>query len=157
MNRREQKSVLRRYRQERYLMNPTEEKSPWRRLVSFLSGLFEPLPDDLQGDKVLGEPIIQDFPNLWVDGQVSIDCIIRAAAGADLKNAFLQQQADSGVIGIASHCVGAVVVEINEYGLGLWWVPAQLADKSFLSPFGRTPAAPGAAEPAEDRGHDRHE
>ena len=120
------------------------------------SAMLDRLMDEIEDDRVGRGPIIHDFPELGVDGQVSIDCIIRTSAGANLENFAFKHQGNNGQAGVPSLCVGAVLVEVNQYGLSLRWQPAQELNTNFLSPFGLTPEGKMAAEPTEHWRDDRH-
>lgn len=116
-----------------------------RSVRRFFSGWLE----KFEQPDIYDNPVIHHFPDLGNDGQISIDCIIRASAGADFQNTLFHQQPDNRSTGITPLRVGSLHVEINEYGLGLIWQPGQVADQNFLSPFGRTPDSKDATGPAE--------
>ncbi len=99
-------------------------------------------------DCVADYPISHQFPDLGPDSQITIDCIIRPAARAYAKNALVHEEADSGLSGVGTTCLGAVLVELDEFGLRFRWQPGELAKDSFLSPFGRAPLNPKCAQPA---------
>lgn len=96
-------------------------------------------------------PLVHNFPNVGPDGQISIDCIVRPAARPFEDYLAVDKKLDGRVEGIAPKRVGALLVEIDEYGLRLTWKPAKLGDESFLSPFRCPPGGEPSAEPAKKR------
>lgn len=117
-------------------------------MFNWLKKLFN---DKGDGFGVGDLPVIHDFPNLGVDGQVTINCIVRTSPGAYGHVPRIDQQADGGVAGVGPTCVGALLVEVDEMGLSLRWQPRQAGEEVFPSPFGRPSAAPRFERPAADR------
>ena len=81
--------------------------------------------------------IVHNFPNIGMDGEVTMHCIIHASARPGPHYSPVNENPYAGVIGIPSHCVGAVFVESDEYGLRLHWKPFNVSENSVLSPFKR--------------------
>jgi hypothetical protein len=91
-----------------------------------------------------------NFPNLGPNGEITLCCVIHPSGGPHIPHAETGQDSYSGVSGVPSHCVAAVFIESDQYGLRLRWKPFNLSEQSFPSPFnshigGKSPAEPSQA------------
>lgn len=100
--------------------------------------------------EVRENPIIHYFPDVGHDGEIAIDCVITPCAGSDLYDPALLQERERIGKGVARQRVGAMVVELDKYGLHMRWKPGQSFDEGFLSPFSTPPSAEPAAEPPQE-------
>jgi len=98
-------------------------------------------------DCVADYPISHQFPDIGPDSQITIDCIIRPSARAYAKNALMREESDRGLAGVGTTCLGAVLVELDEFGLRFRWQPGEFEKDSFLSAFGRAPVNQKSAQP----------
>ena len=108
----------------------------------------------LMGEDVHNYPVIHHFPNMGSNGEVTVDCVICPAATSDGNYVFANQDSYGRGQRITPHCVGAVFVELDEYGLTLRWQPGEKLNNSFLSPFGSAPPTKQTTKPTEQGGHD---
>ena len=116
-------------------------------MIGWLKKMFLNVGD---GNSITDNPIIHHFPDVGFDGQVTIDCIVRAAPWTYNDKPRINQDTDGGVQGITPACVGAFLVEVDEYGLRFRWQPREKGDDVFLSPFGRPPFNPPRTKPTTD-------
>lgn len=116
-------------------------------MIDWLKKLFLNNGD---GRGVIEHPIIHQFPDVGLNGEVTIDCIVRTSARAYNQNTSTDQESNSGMPKIDPHCVGVVFVEVDEYGLRFRWQPRECADDVFLSPFGRPPFKPPRTHPTTE-------
>jgi len=98
-------------------------------------------------------PLFSQFPDLGPDGEVTIDCSIRPSRPLG-QDSGVDQDGYPRVDGVAPKRLGAVYVEIDQYGLRLCWQPYQAGDESFLSPFGRSAGAHSPPEPGAKNSDD---
>ena len=80
-------------------------------------------------------PPIHHIPNVGPNGQITIDCVIRATARPFGNNARTNQQAHGGAAGISPQRMGVVVVELDQYGLSLRWEPNEMSPQSLSGGF----------------------
>lgn len=99
-------------------------------------------------------PIWNQFPKVGPDGQVTIDCIIRAASYALTEHPSNDERFDSAITGVSSHCVGAMLVEVDQYGFRLRWKPVQKPETFFPRSLERSAKSPPTSEPCKDRPDD---
>ncbi len=86
-------------------------------------------------DKFDGNPIIHNFPDVGADGEITVNCIITPTSGPPCDDSLRNQNLNGGSVRITPYCVGAFIIEIDEYGLRFRWKPAKMLNDSFLSPF----------------------
>lgn len=96
--------------------------------------------DDFSG--VGHEPFRHYFPDVGLDGAVTINCIVTPSARAWGKNARAEELANGRVTGIEPKRVGAMVVELDEYGLTFRWESAEGGNELVRSPFSTGPSTP---------------
>jgi len=99
-------------------------------------------------------PCIHCFPNVGTDGHITVDCIIRPAPRPTPRNPSLYQDEHGRRTRVGSKCVGALIVEVSEYGLTLDWKPGEITDDRFLSPFHLPPGSETPNEPSKRGGDD---
>ena len=103
------------------------------------------------GSCINHNPIIHHFPNVGLDGQVTIDCIIRTAPRPYQDEPGIHQDTNGRVSGVCAACVCAFLVEVDEYCLRFRWQPREKGNDVFLPPFGRLPFNPPRTKPTTDR------
>ena len=99
-------------------------------------------------------PIVHHFPNVGVDGHITVDCIIRPAPRPTTRNPTLHQDAHGRRTRIGAKRVGVLIVEVDEYGLTLDWKPGEVTDDCFLSPFHLPAGGETTSEPTKHRSGD---
>lgn len=117
-------------------------------------GFFKKLAKKLDSDWVVENPVRHYFPDMGSDGEITIDCIITPSSGANRNMPTRNEEFYDWREGVASKCVGALVVEVEEYGLRLKWKPGKLGEDGFLSPFSPPPGMKPPTKPTEQRGND---
>jgi hypothetical protein len=70
-------------------------------------------------------PVIHHFPDVGTNGEVTIDCLVRTTARPADQDPLLDEEPNSRRFGVAPQRVGALLVEVDEYGLHLRWQPAE--------------------------------
>lgn len=96
-------------------------------------------------------PNWNQFPKLGPDGQVTIDCIIRAASYALPEHTSSNEHFDNAITGVSSHCVGAMLVEVDQYGFRLRWKAIQKPETLFPCSLNRPAKNPSATQPQQER------
>ncbi len=117
-------------------------------------GFFKKLAKKLDGNWIDKDPVRHYFPDVGSDGEITIDCVITPSPGANRNMPTGNEELYDWREGVASKCVGALVVEVDEYGLRLRWKPGKLGEDGFLSPFAPAPGMKPPAKPTEQRGGD---
>lgn len=118
-------------------------------------GFFKKLTKKVDSNWVEKDPVRHYFPDMGSDGEITIDCLITPSPGANRNMPTGNEEFYDWREGVASKCVGALVVEVDEYGLRLRWKPGKLGDDGFLSPFSTAPGMKPPTKPTEHRGDDR--
>lgn len=110
-------------------------------MKNFIKSIFRWFVDDADevcnGFRVGIDPLVHRFPNIRPDTAITIRCTVSPSASAYRKNLPFNEKKDSGIPGIRSQRVGAMVVEVDEYGLYLRWEPHEITQDTFTSPFGQ--------------------
>lgn len=119
-------------------------------MLSFFKKLFQPWNDVGVGDY----PDRHYFPNVGSDGEITIDCIITPSPGANRNIPTGNEEFYDWRKGVPTKCVGALVIEVDHYGLRLRWKPGKFGEDDFLSPFAPTPGMKPPTKPDENRGND---
>ena len=140
-------------------MNATGAETPGslKRMVRLISSMPNKLARILSGGDdvpVTNGPIVHHFPNVGVDGHITIDCIVRPAPRPTTRNPSLHQDAHGRRTRIGAKRVGVLIVEVDEYGLTLDWKPGEVTDDCFLSPFQLPPGGEKPGEPTKHRSGD---
>jgi len=112
-------------------------------MKSMFGWIFEDCEEIGQGFHVNPSKCRHQFPNIGSDTAITINCIVSSAARAFDKNRIPNQESNEGIPSISAQRVGAMVVEVDEYGLHFRWEPHEVSQESFTSPFGR----PGGLNP----------
>ena len=99
-------------------------------------------------------PNWNQFPKLGPDGQVTIDCIIRATSYALPEHTSTNEHFDNAITGVSSQCVGAMLVEVDQYGFRLRWKPVQKPETLFPCSLHRATKTPPASQPPQERRND---
>lgn len=99
-------------------------------------------------------PSFHSFPNLGPDGEVTIDCVIRPSARASVENSLMDEKPYDWRTGVPAKRVGALVVEVDEYGLRFRWQTGEQGDDVFCFPALSVPRMKPAADPAENGSHE---
>lgn len=118
--------------------------------MSLFARLKKLFADDGERCRVIENPVLHQFPDVGADGEITIDCIVRASTATYGQYITPDQKPDSGMPRIEPHCVGVVFVEVDQYGLHFRWQPRECAEDVFLSPFGRTPFKQPSTRPATE-------
>ncbi len=113
---------------------------------------FKKLTKILDGNWIDKDPVRHYFPDVGSDGEITIDCLITPSPRANRNMPTGNEEFYDWREGVASKCVGALVVEVDEYGLRLRWKPGKLGDDGFFSPFSLAPGMKPPAKPTEQRG-----
>ena len=116
--------------------------------MSIISNLWKKLTEN---ERVSDGPNTNYFPDVGANGEITIDCIVTPAARPPSYYTSLDEQGDSRTVGVTPHCVGAFLVEVDEYGLRFRWQPAEKLDKKFLSPFSFPYGPDKIPDPTQDR------
>jgi hypothetical protein len=115
----------------------------WRSQMPFMKRLKAWWYRQRRRGKILTiSPQSQKFPDLGPDGQVTIDCIVSATSYALPQYASVDERFDNALTGISSHCVGAMLVEVDQYGFRLRWKPVEKGENLFAPSLLRTPDSP---------------
>lgn len=115
---------------------------------------FKKLINDRREREIGFYPSFHSFTNLGPDGEVTIDCVIRPTARANGNNALMNEEPYDWRTGVTAKRVGALVVEIDEYGLRFRWQAGEQTDDVFRFPTLTVPRMKPASDPTENRSHE---
>ena len=103
------------------------------------------------GSEVMPHPFIQNFPEVGVNGQVTLNLSVWATGSSLNQDVPLDQLPDSRVIRVPPQCVGAMLVECGKHGLHVSWVPTEPANPGSLGAFAGKEGAKADVQPAAER------
>lgn len=118
--------------------------------MSLFARLKKLFTDDGEGSRVVENPVRHYFPDIGSDGEITIDCVITPSPRAHRNMPTGSEEFYDWRGGVASKRVGALVVEVDEYGLRLRWQPGKLGEDDFLSPFAPAPFKQPGAHPTTE-------
>jgi hypothetical protein len=102
-------------------------------------------------DSDIAPLIAYNFPNIGPNGEITMNCVIHPSGRPHLAHSGSEQDGYAGVVGVPSHCVAAVFIEADQYGLRFHWKPFKLDENSVPSPFSIPPSGKSPEDPTKNR------